>query len=139
MKKPKVLNKNKLKVAPPKAVYVGRPSRWGNRFVEGRDGTRAEVIAAYEADLLKDPERMAALPELHGRDLLCWCAPKVCHADVLLRLANPEPEEQLMFDVLLDVQRCSKCGQDRLPVMKNLGETNETKVCSWCGAENSFD
>jgi hypothetical protein len=26
-------------------VYVGRPSKWGNPFVIGRDGTRDEVIA----------------------------------------------------------------------------------------------
>jgi hypothetical protein len=27
------------------AVYIGRGSKWGNPFVIGRDGTRAEVIA----------------------------------------------------------------------------------------------
>jgi hypothetical protein len=31
---------------------------------------------------------MAALHELAGRDLVCWCAPLPCHGDVLLRLAN---------------------------------------------------
>ena len=31
---------------------------------------------------------MAALPELRSKDLVCWCAPKPCHADVLLELAN---------------------------------------------------
>jgi hypothetical protein len=28
------------------------------------------------------------LHELRGKDLVCWCAPKPCHGDVLLRLAN---------------------------------------------------
>ncbi|GAG87489.1 unnamed protein product, partial [marine sediment metagenome] len=27
--------------------------------------------------------------ELKGKDLVCWCAPLPCHADVLLELANP--------------------------------------------------
>jgi hypothetical protein len=31
---------------------------------------------------------MAALPELRGRDLFCWCAPEACHGDALLELAN---------------------------------------------------
>jgi hypothetical protein len=31
---------------------------------------------------------MAALHELRGKDLLCWCAPGSCHADVLVELAN---------------------------------------------------
>jgi len=26
-------------------VYIGRPSKWGNPFVIGRDGSRADVIA----------------------------------------------------------------------------------------------
>jgi hypothetical protein len=31
---------------------------------------------------------MAALPELRGKDLACWCAPERCHGQVLLELAN---------------------------------------------------
>lgn len=73
---------------PPGSVYVGRPSRWGNRYVIGPDGTRAEVIARYEAELKANSEAMAALSELRGKDLVCWCAPMACHADVLLKLAN---------------------------------------------------
>ncbi len=28
------------------------------------------------------------IAELRGEDLVCWCAPLPCHADVLLELAN---------------------------------------------------
>lgn len=69
-------------------VYVGRPGKWGNPFVIGRDGTRDEVIAKYRAWIVTQPARMAALAELRGKDLVCWCAPLPCHADVLLDLAN---------------------------------------------------
>jgi hypothetical protein len=71
-------------------VYVGRGrgSRWGNPFKSPRDGTREEVIAKYDRWLLGQPELVAALPELRGKVLGCWCAPEPCHADVLLRLAN---------------------------------------------------
>lgn len=71
-------------------VYVGRGrgSRWGNPFKSPRDGSRDDVIAKYERWLVGQPELMAALPELRGKVLGCWCAPKPCHADVLLRLAN---------------------------------------------------
>lgn len=31
-----------------------------------------------------------ALSELKGKNLICWCAPLECHADILLRLANEE-------------------------------------------------
>ncbi|MFO0958251.1 MAG: DUF4326 domain-containing protein [Isosphaeraceae bacterium] len=74
----------------PHDVYIGRPSKWGNPFVIGRDGTREDVVAKYEAWLHTQPELMAALPELKGKTLGCWCAPQECHGDVLARLANAE-------------------------------------------------
>ena len=69
-------------------VYIGRPSQWGNPFVIGKEGTRAEVIAKYEAWLRTQPHLLAALPELRGKVLGCWCAPQACHGDVLVRLAD---------------------------------------------------
>jgi len=76
----------------PHDIYIGRPSRFGNPFVIGRDGTREEVIAKYEAWLRTQPELMAALPALRGKVLGCWCSPQACHGDVLARLANPSGE-----------------------------------------------
>ena len=71
------------------SVYIGRPSKWGNPFVIGKDGTRDQVVAKYEAWLLEKPELVeAAKRELRGRTLLCFCAPAPCHGDVLLRVAN---------------------------------------------------
>ena len=70
-------------------VYVGRPSKWGNPFVLGRDGSRDEVIRKYRAWIVTQPALMSALHELRGKDLVCWCelgAP--CHAEVLLAVAN---------------------------------------------------
>jgi hypothetical protein len=69
-------------------VYIGRPSKWGNPFVLGRDGDRAEVIALYERWLCANEALMADLGELRGKVLGCWCAPRPCHGDVLVRLAN---------------------------------------------------
>lgn len=77
----------------PYDTYVGRPSKFGNPYVIGPDGTRAEVIEKYRAHLLASPDLMAALPELRGKVLGCWCSPLACHADVLATLANAEPEE----------------------------------------------
>jgi hypothetical protein len=53
------------------AVYVGRPSIWGNPFVIGRDGTRAQVIAKYEAWIAQQPDLKARLHELRGKNLVC--------------------------------------------------------------------
>jgi hypothetical protein len=83
----KVLNKRTHGV-PVGAVYVGRPSKFGNPYEIGRDGTREEVIQKYEKWLLCDdscPVTFADLLQLKGKDLVCWCAPEPCHADVLLK------------------------------------------------------
>jgi len=85
---PKVLNKRHDRITPG-AVYVGRPTAWGNPFAIGKDGSRAQIIESFEKHLLASPQLMAKLHELRGRDLVCWCAPDGCHADVLMRHANP--------------------------------------------------
>lgn len=69
-------------------VYIGRPSIWGNPFIIGKDGTREEVIEKYRNWILNNEYLMSRLHELKGKTLGCWCAPKACHGDVLLELAN---------------------------------------------------
>lgn len=87
---PRVLNRRTMGESPQgSAVYVGRPSKWGNPFIEGRDGTREQVVDMYGDWLANSPESpWDDLEELRDKDLICWCAPLPCHADVLLRAAN---------------------------------------------------
>lgn len=80
-----VINKNRRR--PPKdAVYIGRGSKWGNPFIIGKHGNREEVIAKYEKYIRSNPELIAALPELEGKTLVCFCKPLPCHGDVLIKL-----------------------------------------------------
>ena len=87
---PRVLNKRRHGT-PDSAVYVGRPSKRGNPFEIGKHGNRAQVISRYERWLRGNSALMAALSELRGKDLVCWCSPAPCHGDVLLALANGLP------------------------------------------------
>jgi len=74
---------------PSDALYIGRPTKWGNPFVIGKDGTRDEVIAKYREWLLAKPELVElAKRELAGKNLVCFCAPNACHGDVLIEVAN---------------------------------------------------
>ncbi len=66
-------------------VYIGRPSKWGNPFSIGKDGTRKEVIQKYEEYFLHNPHLMNFLYELKGKVLGCWCKPKACHGDILVK------------------------------------------------------
>ena len=69
-------------------VYIGRGSKWGNKFVIGRDGDRAEVIKKYREWILDNKELLSSLHELKGKVLGCFCKPKACHGDVLVELVN---------------------------------------------------
>lgn len=90
---PRVLNKYTDDVHG--AVYIGRPSYWGNPFVVGVHGERGECIAKYEDWLLSQPVKVGAVKKyLKGKDLYCYCAPKACHGDVLLRIANEAPQDR---------------------------------------------
>jgi hypothetical protein len=74
------------------AVTVARPSRWGNPFVIGRDGTQARCVSLYRQWVKRPRQKMLrdkARAALKGKNLACWCAPGTpCHADVLLALVN---------------------------------------------------
>lgn len=64
-------------------IYIGRPSKWGNPFTIGKDGSREEVISKYEAYIMSRPDLFKALSELEGKTLGCWCKPLACHGDIL--------------------------------------------------------
>lgn len=99
---------------PDGAVYVGRPTRWGNPFpwksMENLFTTeremRAEVVDMYRECRCDKPGWVDEVKrELRGHDLACWCptcpehrdglppgvrceACAPCHADVLLTISN---------------------------------------------------
>lgn len=73
------------------AVYVGRPTRWGNPApADPTPDGRAAAVAAYRAWIAGRPDLIAAARQaLAGRDLACWCPlDQPCHADVLLTIAT---------------------------------------------------
>lgn len=103
---------------PEGAVYVGRPTKWGNPFRAHQDksgiwrvidnngvdyplesNTRRtaliKAVSLYSSELHYWSDLHQSLAELRGLDLVCWCPvvdtfgqPFPCHADVLLFAAN---------------------------------------------------
>lgn len=87
--RPRVWNKRDRNI-PADAVYVGRPTKWGNPFKIDAKHSREDVVRefrVYVTGLLNNGTGYP-LRELRGKHLVCWCAPLPCHADVLLELAN---------------------------------------------------
>jgi len=69
-------------------VYIGRPTKWGNPFIIGRDGTRYEVIKKYRRYLLNNSKLLSEIESLRNKVLGCFCAPLPCHGDVLVEFLN---------------------------------------------------
>ena len=71
---------------PAGAVYVGRPTKWGNPFSVSEYG---QELAVKKFEQYAKGIAPGAIEELRGKDPACWCPlDKPCHADVLLRIAN---------------------------------------------------
>ena len=92
---PQVYNKkSKGNPPPPDAVYVGRPSPYGNTYTMYKESQRDEVCDGFElwakVKLEREPNW---LDPLIGKDLVCFCSPKRCHGDTLLRLAENRAAE----------------------------------------------
>ncbi|HMQ05444.1 MAG TPA: DUF4326 domain-containing protein [Pyrinomonadaceae bacterium] len=77
-------------------VYIGRPSKWGNPFTHLSDRktradyivrSREEAVRCYE-EYLFSSGLIADIEELRGKILGCWCSPKACHGDVLVRVLS---------------------------------------------------
>lgn len=89
---PQVVHVNKSRFD----LYIGRAfaghseSKWHNPFplMDKNDPVEREACAAkYESYLRGRVELLAALHELEGLTLGCWCRPKFpCHGDILVKL-----------------------------------------------------
>jgi Domain of unknown function (DUF4326) len=101
MSKPKRIQRSRSKgwKMPANAIYVGRPTVWGNPYVVGSKLMNGETLTAekavelYEQHLAENFSERDIRHCLRGKDLACWCAlDEPCHADVLLRIANSRPK-----------------------------------------------
>lgn len=84
-------------------LYIGRAcprrglkgSKWANPFAKTSGEPIGDVLAKYEKHLRSRPDLMAALSELEGLRLACWCVDEpidyvrdnpVCHGEIILKL-----------------------------------------------------
>lgn len=139
-------------------VYIGRPSKWGNPFVIGPDGTREEVIAKHWHWLYRGKGRhlIKDLHELEGKTLGCWCHNQPCHGDNYIKMIEivrkiPKGiycydehgrcpywsvvhEHVSMFDNYEPVAYCSFIGKDD----RELGGGLLWDQCKECGIKDDI-
>ena len=82
---------------PKDAIYVGRPTKWGNPY-KASDfvGSTESAVEAFRKLCESDPETIMEIQaKLKGKQLACWCGlvdssgrTIPCHADVLAEIEN---------------------------------------------------
>lgn len=82
---------------PANTVYVGRPGVFGNhpaaRIGLTKGQTAVDAFRQWVETQAFDAWKEQVKDTLRGKNLACWCAlDQPCHADVLLELANAEPQ-----------------------------------------------
>jgi hypothetical protein len=94
MNKPIRIQRKRIKGwrMPKDAIYVGRPTGFGNPYSVTEGLTVEEAVTKYEKMCQENlPFRMRIKEELKGKNLACFCSlDKACHADVLLKIANED-------------------------------------------------
>lgn len=77
-------------------VYIGRSGKgfkggFGNPFILNNESERAEVLVKYThwlvSKVLDDPSYAFEVKQLANKTLVCFCAPKPCHGDILQSVA----------------------------------------------------
>ena len=101
MKNGKLMITNKCHVVncldyKPYDVYIGRPSKWGNPFEIGKDGTRYEVIQKYRYYIENNKDLLDSLKDLKWKTLGCFCKPEMCHGDILVELVSVLENEEIL-------------------------------------------
>lgn len=111
-----VLNKKTMASLLRNDVYIGRPSPLGNPFPMKSEKDRDSVVQQFriyfiDRLLARDPEIEKAFKKLQpDNNLVCFCAPKACHGDII---------KKLYLDFFF--------GQDYEAGLKKLEETTRAK------------
>ena len=100
---PRVWNKRDPN-CPKDAVYIGRPSKWGNPFRIDQNETREQAIEDFRMQhmgiFLSNEE---VRRELRGKDLVCWYMHHNCFHDA--------PLVDIGSDIGISYWCCPICGK----------------------------
>lgn len=84
----------------PDNIYIGRAgvtsiskqkfpaenSEWHNPFGALDKSSALSRYQKYLCEKLKDDECLERFKQLSGKNLGCWCKPKKCHGDVIVKI-----------------------------------------------------
>lgn len=114
--------------------FPKKPSIWANPFkVENnRNETVLSPYEKYIRNKIENEYGVEKLLKLKGKTLGCWCKPKSCHGDILIKLIN-EYSNDISYST--DSEYCEKeiecpcCDENQI---ETSCEYCEEKICNDC-------
>lgn len=147
----------------PNAIYVGRPTHFGNPFthlmnVKGaiRVDTRDDAVELQRQWLAGEIEipdlnqqRIKAIGEiltLRNRQIECWCSPEACHGTTLALWADSRPPIRVLVTptpgiaAKLTTILASKPGEEIeiLPIMTSGTKEQAIETTAWAAHKGAF-
>lgn len=92
----KVANRRRVPPDGVRAVYIGRRGHghdgdFGNPFPRATPACLARFRAYFLSRVARDPAFRARALALRGKTLVCGCAPRPCHGDVIAAWVDAQP------------------------------------------------
>ena len=84
--KPKVVRHKYGRLNNSSYEYIGRPSKFGNPFFMKSEADRDKVVQQFEEYARNNEWILTNINTLTNKEIGCFCAPKKCHGDVLVKL-----------------------------------------------------
>jgi len=118
--------------------YPKKTSIWANPFIvqKNRNENTIQLYENYIRNKIENEYGVEELLKLKGKTLGCWCKPKSCHGDVLIKLieeysrSNNEYEDSSSNDESDYLETlCLCCDENEIDTMCNFCEE---KICEEC-------
>jgi len=111
---------NKHASPPANGKYIGRGSACGNPYpIDNAIGQTREVVIQRYAE--HSPALMKSIMSMKGQALVCFCAPRICHGDVIAILC-----EGLETDPVIAGRLVTEAGLTIAKIKAALGEKNKS-------------
>ena len=118
-----------------KNVYIGRKkdiferSKWANPYRITRTNGRKQAVLKFVQYLRSNTSLLKDIHQLKGANRGCWCVPKLCHANILLKLTKYiNSEEQYQSDMeSLDFKDRSSLDKQVYATLEAMNKILESK------------
>ena len=107
-------NENNIYIGRKKDIYIrGKKytlegSKWANPHRITNPNRRENVVKRYEQYIRNNSTLLRDLRQLKGKNLGCWCYPKLCHGNIILNILEEQQQGIVQTISFLSTKRLHK-------------------------------